>query len=511
MLTAPINLQEIKNALDNMEADKAPGPDGFTPRFYKACWPIIKKDLLRMVRKSQNCLKLGGSTNSTFLALIPKEKGASNFSRFRPISLCNTSYKLVTKIIATRLKVILPSIIPENQGGFIKGRQILDNIVLVQEALHSSIQRKEKGMIIKLDLANAFDRIRHDFLFQVMRNMGFTENFISWIKACIASPWISPLVNGRSTQYFQASRGLRQGCPLSPLLYAIQASVLSFQLEHHQQTRSLPGLRIVSTVKDINHAQFADDTLLLGGANVRTARNFKQELDHYKEVSGSKTNDQKCKVYGWNCSPREMLEITRVLGMEGSTTWDNFKYLGIPIFKATPKLIHWTPLLDKLKARIQSWGATWLNLAGKIVLLKSVLTSLPIYQNSIMLAPKSIINKIDTLLRIFLWEGGRQTERKLHLVSWEKLKKTILEGGLQIRDVATQNLAMGEKILWSLVSSKSSWSKEVLWKKYFQGKRIRCLECPPKVLKGSPILTLCLRSLDHFIPSLPGSLAMGNA
>jgi hypothetical protein len=212
-LMTPINLQEIKKVFDNMEADKAPGPYDFTTRFYKACWPIIKKDLLRIVQKSQNCLKIGGRTNSAFLALIPKEKWVSNFSQFCPISLYNTSYKLVTKIIATRLKDILPGIILENQGGFIKGHQILDNIVLVQEALHSSTQCKEKGTIIKLDLANSFDRVRHDFLFQVMRNMGFVENFISWIKSCIATLWISPLVNGRSTHYFQASRGLRQGFP----------------------------------------------------------------------------------------------------------------------------------------------------------------------------------------------------------------------------------------------------------------------------------------------------------
>lgn len=173
MLTAPISMDELKKALDCMEPDKAPGPDGFTARFYLSCWSIINKDLLRMVRKSQACVKIGGSTNSAFLALLPKEKGASDFSRFRPISLCNTSYKLITKIISLRLKNILPDIIPENQGGFIKGRKILDNIVLVQEAVHSSGQRKEKGMVIKLDLANAFDRVRHDFLFDVMTKMGF--------------------------------------------------------------------------------------------------------------------------------------------------------------------------------------------------------------------------------------------------------------------------------------------------------------------------------------------------
>ena len=127
------------------------GPDEFTTRFFTSCWPIIKIDLLRMVRKYQSSSKLGGSINSAFLAPIPKEKGANNFSRFRPISLCNTGYKLITKIISNRIKNMLLAIIPENQGGFIKGRNILDNIVLVQEEIHSSCQRKEKGMVIKFD------------------------------------------------------------------------------------------------------------------------------------------------------------------------------------------------------------------------------------------------------------------------------------------------------------------------------------------------------------------------
>ena len=150
--------------------------------------------------------------------------------------------KIISKTIANRLKSILPRIIPENQGGFIKGRKILDNIILVQEAIHTSSHRKEKGMIIKLDLANAFDRVRHDFLFAVMDKFGFSPIFINWIKACVSAPWIAPLVNGRPTPFFQASRGLRQGCPLSPLLYAIQASVLSFQLNLCQQINTLPGL-----------------------------------------------------------------------------------------------------------------------------------------------------------------------------------------------------------------------------------------------------------------------------
>jgi hypothetical protein len=185
-----------------------------------------------MVKKSQHCSKIGGGTNSSFLALIPKEKGAQNFSRFRPISLCNTGYKIITKVIANRLKHVLPNLIPENQGGFVKGRHIKDNILLVQEAIHSSCQRREKGMIVKLDLANPFDRVRHSFFFSVMSMLGFHNQVINWVKACITGPSTSPLVNGRSASFFQASRGLRQGCSLSPLLYAIQALVLSFQLDN---------------------------------------------------------------------------------------------------------------------------------------------------------------------------------------------------------------------------------------------------------------------------------------
>jgi len=145
-------------------------------------------------------------------------------------------------------------------------------------------------MVINLDLANAFDRVKHDFLYVVMKKLGFPSFFINWVKACISSPWIAPLVNGRSTKFFNASRGLRQGCPLSPLLYAIQAVVLSFQLDSCQQIQTLPGLRMASNVKDINHPQFADDTLLFGRASINSARSFKKELDIYKEVSGGKIN-----------------------------------------------------------------------------------------------------------------------------------------------------------------------------------------------------------------------------
>ena len=118
-----------------------------------------------MISKSQRSTKIGGSTNSAFLALIPKERKAKSFDRFRPISLCNIGYKIITKSMASRLKTILPYLIPENQGGFVKGRKIGDNVILVQEAIHSSLKSGDKGMVVKIDLAIAFDRVSHPFLF----------------------------------------------------------------------------------------------------------------------------------------------------------------------------------------------------------------------------------------------------------------------------------------------------------------------------------------------------------
>ena len=134
--------------------------------------------------------------------------------------------------------------------------------------------------------------------------------------------------------------------------------------------------------------------------------------------------------------------------------------------------------------------------------MNSVLTSLPIYQCSVLLAPKTITNKIDELLRRFLWEGGRNCENKLHLVSWDKVTKSKMEGGLQIRDVATQNLAMGGKILWNMIIGKRTWSKKIIRKKHFTGDKERCLEKPTKVQKGSLIFSLCKRTLPYFTPKL---------
>lgn len=164
--------------------------------------------------------------------------------------------------------------------------------------------------------------------------------------------------------------------------------------------------------KDINHAQFPHDTILLRGSSLHTVVHFKLELDSYCTTSGSKINLRKSQIYSWNINPRELSGITQIIGIEGVTIWDSFKYLGVPIFRTSPKATDWAPLVDKFKKKILSWGAIWLNLAGKVVLIKYVLSSLPIYHCSILLAPAKILSSFDALLRKFLWQGGKNNGGK---------------------------------------------------------------------------------------------------
>ena len=154
-----------------------------------------------MVKSFQSKAKFGGNNNSTFLALITKESKPSTFNRFRPISLCNASYKIISKLLANMLKLLLRKLISPLQGGFVKGRHILDNVIQVQDSMHSSFHKNEKGMLIKLDMANAFDRVKLSFLNKVLNAFGFSSAFIKLIKSCIDRPWIAPLVNGRPSNF----------------------------------------------------------------------------------------------------------------------------------------------------------------------------------------------------------------------------------------------------------------------------------------------------------------------
>ena len=233
--------------------------------------------------------------------------------------------------------------------------------------------------------------------------MVFPPAFISQVQACISSPWIAPLINGRPSEFFKASRGVRQGCPLSPFLYILVADSLSRRLNRLQAEGSLPGLSYRGSVPPINHALFADDSILLGIASPQIARNFLRPLDIFLQSSGSSVNLDKSQIYGWNCPPATLCSISQILQIKVNPNWSHFTYLGIPVVKKTLTTSMWNPVIQKIKYKIHSLGSKWLNLAGKTMLIKSILSSYPIYISSMVLAPRTVIISICKEIRNFLW------------------------------------------------------------------------------------------------------------
>ena len=210
-------------------------------------------------------------------------------------------------------------------------------------------------------------------------NMGFKETFIRWIEKFISRPWISPLINGRGVGFFQSSRGLQQGWPLSPFLYILVAEALSRSLEEARFSQHILRIKFKEGIKSINHGQFVDDTTLLGAASPVITRRFQYYLHRFQEASRGKTSDAKCRIYAWNISLRKAKKIEERLGFKAEIDWKEFKYLGVPIFlkRTSPKA--WKGMIEKMKHKITNWGGIWLNPAGRLIFIKSVLSSLPIY------------------------------------------------------------------------------------------------------------------------------------
>ena len=213
-----------------MHPTKAPGPDGMFAVFYQNFWDIVGNDVVNMVLNVLNSDRSMADINKTYITLVPKINNPSRMTEFRPISLSNVTYKLIAKVLANRLKLILPHIISENQSAFTAGRLITDNVLIAFEMMHY-LEHKKEGkdcyMTIKLDMSKAYDRIEWGFIEQVMRKMGFHEKWIGLIMRCITTVSYSVLINGVAHGNIVPSRGLHQGDPLSSYLFLLCADGFS--------------------------------------------------------------------------------------------------------------------------------------------------------------------------------------------------------------------------------------------------------------------------------------------
>jgi hypothetical protein len=269
-LLSSFTQEEISVALSQMSPLKAPGPDGFSASFYHSNWTTISTEVCNAILHFLNTGELDDNINSTFIALIPKVQKPVNVSDFRPISLCNVIFKLISKVLANRLKQVLPHIISCNQSAFIPGRLISDNILVAYETLHTMKNRlwsKVGYLGIKLDMSQAFDRVEWPFLEAVMHKLGFDPRWVCLVMKCVTSVRYSIIVNGNPVGDFTPSRGIRQGDPLSPYLFLLCAECFSSMLHHAEQRGFISGVPTSPKGPRISHLFFADDSLLFCKAN----------------------------------------------------------------------------------------------------------------------------------------------------------------------------------------------------------------------------------------------------
>eukprot|EP00253_Pinus_taeda_P011321 PITA_11321 len=366
-LLKEISMEEVEEALKGMPNNKSPGPDSFTINFFKACWQTIKSEIWEVVEDSRCSGSILKSINSTFLALIPKEENAHTPEKFRPIALWNVIYKIISKVIANRLKPILPNLISEEQSGYVEGRQILDNILLAQEMVHTLQIRKKAGMLMQLDLSKDFDKVNWNYLEAVLTAFGFDQRWNKWILALIKSSSFSILVNGSPSETFTPSRGIKQGDPLSPFLFVILMEGLSRLIHKAKEEGNIRGLRPLHSSPATTHQQFMDDTLLHGTPTVKEALAFKSILTLFSKASSMEINHAKSKIFFFNTHLEIQKHLTSILGFKRSSLPS--KYLGTPLTSKPWQKNHWESTLAKLENNCKLWTHSSLNFAGGLNLI----------------------------------------------------------------------------------------------------------------------------------------------
>ncbi|GJX76532.1 RNA-directed DNA polymerase, eukaryota [Tanacetum coccineum] len=420
-LESDFSNEEIKRAVWDCGGDRAPGPDGFTFTFFKTFWDTIQPDVVRFVREFFQSGYFPKGCNSSFIALIPKVGDAKFVSEFRPISLIGCQYKIIGKLLANRLSRVIGSCVSVEQSAFIKGRNILDGPLILNECMAWYRKRKKELLVFKVDFEKAFDSLRWDYLDVIMENLGFGSKWRTWIDGCLKNSRASVLVNGSPTVEFEIFRGLRQGDPLSPFLFILAMEGLHASIRKAVDVGIFKGASIGQGNLVLSHLFYAYDAIFVGEWSQSNVYNLICMLRCFYLVSGLKINVNKSKLLGVGVSDADVVDMAEVLGCGVSKL--PMMYLGVPV------------------------GARLLSVGGRLTLLKSVVGNLPTYYMSLYLMPATVRKKLEAMRNKFFL-GGDLGDRKVSWIKWSTCLASKAMGGLGIGSIYALNVALLFKWIW---------------------------------------------------------------
>jgi ribonuclease HI len=466
-LTKPYLDDEIKSALFQMGPTKAPGPDGFPALFYQTHWDLLKDSVCSAIRGFLMGDGIPEGFCDSVIVLIPKINNPEHLKNFRPISLCNVLYKIASKVLANRLKLILPVVISEHQSAFVPGRLITDNALIAYECLHTIRKQRAKRpfFALKIDMMKAYDRVEWGYLHNCLNKLGFSPEWISTVMKCVTNVRYAVRINGELTSTVVPTRGIRQGDPISPYLFLLCTEGLSSLLFHKELVGVLHGVRNGRSGPPISHLLFADDSIFFARSDPKSVQALKDTLSIYCEGSGQKVNLDKSSVFfGLHCAEQVKLEVMNQLGVANETLQDT--YLGMPTGIGRSPKVSFQSIVARVWKRLNGGSDRPLSRAGKETFLKAVIQAIPTYIMSCFQLPVSICDSLRKAISDFWW-GIEDGKKKMHWRSWEWLSTPKQLGGMGFRDLILFNQAMLARQCWRLLTDPSSLCAKVLKGRYF--------------------------------------------